>query len=71
MPVHIGSSKSKHPRSVDGFCERQGICRATLYGLWKKGLGPRFMKIGTARRITPEAEADWERERETSSQRAA
>jgi predicted DNA-binding transcriptional regulator AlpA len=64
MPVHVGPSKANHPRSVDAFCERQGFCRATLYNLWKSGRGPRFMKVGSRRIITPEAEADWQREME-------
>lgn len=71
MPVHIGSSKAKHPRSVDAFCERQGVCRATLYNLWKIGKGPRFMKAGSRRLITESAEADWEREMEAASAVAA
>jgi len=65
MPVHIGESKTKHPRSVDAFCERNGICRATLYNLWKKDAGPRVMRVGARRLITEAAEAEWQRQMET------
>ena len=50
--------------SIDDFCEAHGICRATLYNLWKAGDGPRFMHVGRRRLITVEAAADWRRELE-------
>jgi predicted DNA-binding transcriptional regulator AlpA len=64
MPVHIDQSNSKHPRSVDAFCDRNGICKATFYNLLKQNRGPRVMKIGTRTLITEAAEADWQRQME-------
>jgi hypothetical protein len=56
-----GQPRKPHPRSIDAFCGRHGMCRATFYNLRKKGKAPRIMEIGGLRRITPEAERDWER----------
>ena len=63
MPVHIGTKQQKqvHPRSVDGFCERHGICRASFYNLAKKGLAPDVLKIGARVTVPEEAEAEWVR----------
>lgn len=59
MPVHIGKDKQKHPRSVDGFCKRWGICRATFYNLKKQNKAPAILRVGSRSIITPDAEADW------------
>jgi hypothetical protein len=53
--------------SIDEFCHRNGICRATYYNLKKAGKGPREMKVGGQKRVTPAAEADWHREREAEA----
>lgn len=55
--------------TVDDLCKVEGICRATLYSLWKQGKGPRFYYIGTHRRISPDAVIDWRREREAATVR--
>jgi|SRR5262245_8271704 len=48
-------------RSISAFCRRQGISRAYYYIMPKK---PRELREGKIVRITPEAERDWELERE-------
>lgn len=53
--------------TVDDLCVAEGICRATLYKLWKLGQGPRFYYLGAHRRISPDAIADWRREREAET----
>jgi hypothetical protein len=53
--------------SPDEFCTLHRICRATLYGLWRKGDGPKFFMIGNRRRISAEAAADWRRAREMAT----
>ena len=53
--------------TVEDFCKTEGICRASLYTLWRQGKGPRFYFIGTHRRISPDAVADWRREREAET----
>ena len=40
---------------IDVFCKQHGISRAFLYLLWRRGTGPRFMRIGTRRLISREA----------------
>jgi hypothetical protein len=62
--------------SPDEFCKRNSICRGTLYNRWNDdspdadpvfGTGPRYMKLGSRRIITAEAEADWHRDREAAT----
>lgn len=45
--------------SVEQFCRRHAISRAYLYLLWKRGLGPQFMKIGGRRLISRQAAIEW------------
>ena len=63
--------ETKAAFSPDEFSTRNGISRATLYNLWKRGDGPRFMRIGARRRITREAEADWQRHMEQHGEQQA
>lgn len=55
--------------SIKTFCARQEIGRTHYYALEKAGLGPRTFLVGTVRRISEQAEADWvaAREAETNS----
>jgi hypothetical protein len=53
--------------SIEEFCYRNDICRATYYNLKNAGKGPREMKVGGQKRITPAAEADWHAEREAEA----
>jgi len=48
------------------FCRDHKLCRASLYKLWHKGIGPRVIKIGRKNLITVEAAEQWRREREQS-----
>jgi predicted DNA-binding transcriptional regulator AlpA len=50
--------------TISEFCEKEKICRATFYNLLKQGKGPRLMRVGSRSRISPEARAEWRRERE-------
>jgi hypothetical protein len=53
-------------RSIRGFCHRKNFAISTYFKLRAKGLGPRELRPpGTSIvRITPEAEADWDRQME-------
>jgi hypothetical protein len=51
----------KDAYGVQEFCDRNGISRAFLYQLWRRGDGPRFLQLGTRRLISKEASADWRR----------
>ena len=50
--------------SVNEFCRRHGICRATFYNLLKTGRGPAFMKVGSRVLISREAAEQWRRKME-------
>lgn len=52
------------PLTIDEFCRRHKICRATFYNWKKSGLGPREMRVGSVVRITAEAETEWMRRAE-------
>jgi predicted DNA-binding transcriptional regulator AlpA len=65
----MGDDKDAY--SVEEFCRRHGISRAYAYLLWRRGEGPRFMRLGTRRLISREAAADWRQEREGAGQKAA
>jgi predicted DNA-binding transcriptional regulator AlpA len=54
--------------TIPQFCARYRLSRATLYGLWQAGEGPKFFKVGTSVRITGNSARAWLRQRE---QRAA
>jgi hypothetical protein len=56
-----------HSETIDEFCESERISRRHYYTLKARGKGPREMRLGDAVRITPEAKADWRREREAES----
>jgi hypothetical protein len=52
---------------VSRFCQKHDISRGSLYALWRRGEGPRFMRIGDRRLISCEASAEWRREREAAT----
>lgn len=54
-------------QTIDRFCARNGICRATFYKLLKSGRGPRIMKVGTRTLITAESAAEWRRRMEAEA----
>jgi hypothetical protein len=47
--------------TVDEWCRRRRVCRATFYNLRKKGRGPKVMKIGTRTLISREADDEYRR----------
>jgi hypothetical protein len=51
--------------SIESFCRSNGISITTFFALKRQGKGPREMKVGKRILITPEAERDWRRERES------
>jgi hypothetical protein len=54
-------------KSIDQFCTDNGISRAFFYIMPIK---PRMMHVGRLRRISPEAETDWQRECEEAARQA-
>lgn len=55
------------PLSIPEFCTRNRISRAHFYNIAKAGIGPRVMRVGRRCLVTPEAEIEWRRERETEA----
>jgi hypothetical protein len=53
--------------TVDQFCLRYSISRSSLYEQWRAGLGPKFYRVGTAKRISVTSAEAWVRERETAT----
>lgn len=66
MNSEINTRASRDP-SVPGFCARQRISRSTYYNLKAEGKQPREYVVGKLIRISPEAEAQWVRDREAES----
>lgn len=50
--------------SINEFCRRHGICRATFYNLLKAGRGPALMRVGSRVLISREAAEQWRRKME-------
>jgi hypothetical protein len=63
--------KATRDPSIEGFCYRQKISRATYYNLKAAGRGPREYRVGKQVRISEEAEAEWIREREAETSTGA
>jgi hypothetical protein len=63
----LGKKPNRQPgdvHSIESFCRANGISMTTYFVLKRKGKAPREMRAGKRVLITPEAEADWRRERE-------
>ena len=46
-------------QTINDFCESNKISRSMFYKLLRQGKGPRLMKVGRKRLVTPEAAAAW------------
>jgi hypothetical protein len=53
--------------SINEWCHRHGLCRASYYNLQKRGEGPAIMHIGKIVRISEEADARWVAQREDAA----
>jgi hypothetical protein len=55
--------------TVPEFCARNAISRGLLYKLDRAGAGPRYFLVGERghRRITLEAEREWQAQREAAA----
>jgi hypothetical protein len=56
--------------TVPEFCRRNAISKGLYYKLDKLGLGPRYFFAGVGeqhRRITPDAEREWQAQREADA----
>ena len=53
--------------TVDEWCTKHRVCRATFYNLVKSGQAPRYIKIGSRTVISYQADLDWQREHEAGA----
>jgi hypothetical protein len=53
--------------TIDEWCAKHGVSRGTWYNLQEEGKGPRFYYARSQVRITPEADAEWQAEREAET----
>jgi hypothetical protein len=65
--------RSKHRKpgdahTIPSFCESNAISASKYFSLKREGRGPREIDLDGRILITPEAEADWRREREAETQ---
>jgi hypothetical protein len=57
--------------TINEFCAAEKISRAQLYKMWNADRGPRYFLIGSFRRISAEARAEWRRDLEAAQAHAA
>jgi hypothetical protein len=53
--------------TVDEWCDKRRISRFLFYEMLRDGTAPRTMKIRKRRTISPEADEEWQREREAAT----
>jgi hypothetical protein len=58
------AGSADHSQTIPEFCDTERISLSFYYKLKRLGLGPREMELGKAKRISPEARAEWRRARE-------
>ena len=66
-PVVVYRNPERAAYSVEEFCRRNNICKATLYAEIRAGRGPRTFKVRGRRIITADAERDWHAAREAAT----
>jgi len=57
--------------TIAQFCERNQISQAHYFNLKKRKQGPREIRAGKSVRISLDAEADWQRDRENDQRSVA
>jgi hypothetical protein len=68
--AHTRWSRNRPPGAAHtqkSFCENNAISESKYRELKRKGKGPREIELDNRIIITPEAEADWRREREAET----
>jgi hypothetical protein len=66
-PIDIASNEDLEAHTIESFCRAFQISRSALYDAWAKGVGPRFFRLGAARRISVQAGRDWVRQLEQAT----
>ena len=55
--------------TIGEFCQLERISRSLLYRMWQDGKGPRYHLVGSHRRISAAARAEWHRQQEAEAER--
>jgi predicted DNA-binding transcriptional regulator AlpA len=53
--------------TINEWCALRKMCRSTFYSLEKQNRAPKTYNVGAVRRISPEADDAWLREREAEA----
>ena len=56
-------------KTIDEWCKDYNVSRGTFYNLKRLGKAPRLLRLNGGYRITPEADAEWRRDREADAAR--
>jgi hypothetical protein len=64
---HSKRRKPGDAHTIPSFCESNAMSESKYFSLKRKGKGPREIDLDGRVIITPEAEADWRREREAET----
>lgn len=69
---HDGEAPAAPPASrrayaVREFCEAYRISRSALYDEWRRGTGPRTIKVGKRTLVSVEAADEWRRAKEAAA----
>jgi hypothetical protein len=68
MPTSPNPQADDRPRTIEEFSQRNRLSITSYYELRSRGQGPREMRVLSKVLISPEAERDWRRARETPDQ---
>ncbi|WP_066722800.1 MULTISPECIES: hypothetical protein [Hyphomicrobiales] len=64
-PTNIATQPAAY--SIDEWCRRYGICRATFYNMQKAGRAPKTIKLNKLVRISVEADQEWRKASEVAA----
>jgi hypothetical protein len=56
--------------TIAKFCQTHTISRSGLYALWRRGIGPKVIRLGRSVKITREAAVQWRAERQEATNAA-
>jgi hypothetical protein len=70
-PIPKADPIARAASTLDEFCASHGLSKPMLYKLWKQGIGPKFMIIGSRRLISAESAAAWREGLERQSEHDA
>ena len=64
---HSKNRKPGDAHTIPSFCDSNNISESLYFAIKRQGRGPREIELNKQIIITPEAEADWRREREAET----